>query len=148
MHPHTKFGIPTSKNIGDMDRTRKRDGHTDGRTVRLLHASQSSFGGIKMMSWSKVAYEALRVKKDANEIRHVLFWQGSKKSNLNYMYFYRILYEKQTQKYSKTCLLKEATQNRQSKGLKDRYRLMQVIRQVKSIAKCSLGAFCNTFDLH
>ena len=26
MHPHTKFGIPTSKNIGDMDRTRKRDG--------------------------------------------------------------------------------------------------------------------------
>ena len=32
MYPHTKFGIPTSKNIGDMDRTRKRDGRTDGRT--------------------------------------------------------------------------------------------------------------------
>ena len=32
MNPHTKFGIPTSKNIGDMDRTRKRDGRTDGRT--------------------------------------------------------------------------------------------------------------------
>ena len=32
MHPHTKLGIPTSKNIGDMDRTRKRDGHTDGHT--------------------------------------------------------------------------------------------------------------------
>ena len=55
MYPHTKFGIPTSKNIGDMDRTRKRDGRadgrtdrlTDGRTVRLLYASQSSFGGIK-----------------------------------------------------------------------------------------------------
>ena len=31
MHPHTKFGIPTSKNIGDMDRTRKRDGRIDGR---------------------------------------------------------------------------------------------------------------------
>ena len=46
MHPHTKFGIPTSKNIGDMDRTRKRD----GRTVRLLYASQSSFGGIKTTS--------------------------------------------------------------------------------------------------
>ena len=44
MYPHTKFGIPTSKNIGDMDRTRKRD----GRTVRLLYASQSSFGGIKI----------------------------------------------------------------------------------------------------
>ena len=56
MHPHTKFGIPTSKNIGDMDQTRKRDGRTDtrtdtrtdGRTVRLLYASQSSFGGIKI----------------------------------------------------------------------------------------------------
>ena len=47
MYPHIKFGIPTSKSIGDMDRTRKRDGHTDGRTVRLLYASQSSFGGIK-----------------------------------------------------------------------------------------------------
>ena len=32
MHPHTKFGIPTSKNIRDMDRTRKRDGHMDGLT--------------------------------------------------------------------------------------------------------------------
>ena len=44
MHPHTKFGISTSKNIGDMHRTRSG---TDGRTVRLLYASQSSFGGIK-----------------------------------------------------------------------------------------------------
>ena len=32
MYPHTKFGIPISKNIGDMDRTRRRDGRTDGRT--------------------------------------------------------------------------------------------------------------------
>ena len=31
-----------------MDQTRKRDGRTDGRTVRLLYASQSSFGGIKI----------------------------------------------------------------------------------------------------
>ena len=55
MYPHTKFGIPTSKNIGDMDRTQKRDGRTDGRTVRLLYASQSSFGGIKMkeLEWSQ-----------------------------------------------------------------------------------------------
>ena len=36
MHPHTKFGIPTSKNIGDMDRTRKRDGHTDRRTDSVI----------------------------------------------------------------------------------------------------------------
>ena len=32
MYPHTEFGIPTSKNIGDMDRTRKRDGQMDGLT--------------------------------------------------------------------------------------------------------------------
>ena len=44
LHPHTKFGIPISKSIGDMHRTRS---WTDGRTVRLLFASQSSFGGIK-----------------------------------------------------------------------------------------------------
>ena len=50
MHPHTKFGIPTSKNIGDMHRTRSgTDGLTDGRTVRLLYDSQSSFGGIKIV---------------------------------------------------------------------------------------------------
>ena len=33
MHPHTKFGIPTSKNIGDMHRTRSwMDGWMDGQT--------------------------------------------------------------------------------------------------------------------
>ena len=48
MYPHTKFGIHTSKNIEDMDRTRKWDRRTDGRTVRLLYASQSSLWGIKM----------------------------------------------------------------------------------------------------
>ena len=48
MHPHTKFGIPTSKKIGDMHRTQSG---TDGRTVRLLYASQSSFGGIKIPFW-------------------------------------------------------------------------------------------------
>ena len=33
MHPHTKFGIPTSNKIGDMHRTRSgTDGRTDWRT--------------------------------------------------------------------------------------------------------------------
>ena len=33
VHPHTKFGIPTSKNIGDMHRTQSgTDGPTDWRT--------------------------------------------------------------------------------------------------------------------
>ena len=55
MYPHTKFGIPSSKNIGDMHRTQSgTDGLTDGRTVRLLYASQSSFGCIKIIIlWSK-----------------------------------------------------------------------------------------------
>ena len=48
MYPHTKFGIPTSKNIGDMDRTRKWDGRTDGRTVRLLY--YYIYGGIKKVA--------------------------------------------------------------------------------------------------
>ena len=72
MYPHTKFGIPTSKNIGDMDRTRKRDGRTDGRTdgltdgrtVRLLYASQSSFGGIKkIISYSNPKIKILTSNK-------------------------------------------------------------------------------------
>ena len=52
MHPHTKFGIPTSRNIGDMHRSEVRPSgmqlkrkKRDGRTVWLLHvyASQRSF---------------------------------------------------------------------------------------------------------
>ena len=43
------------------------------------------------------------------------------------------------QYYSKICL-KRPLKNRQNKGLKTDYRLMQV----KSNAECSLGAFCNT----
>ena len=61
MHPHTKFGIPTSKNIGDMHRTRsgtdtRTDTRTDGRTVRLLYASQSSFGGIKTTTFFTIFF--------------------------------------------------------------------------------------------
>ena len=52
MHRHTKFGIPNSKNVGDMQRTRKRD----GRTERLLYASQSSFGGLKKESYFSVTH--------------------------------------------------------------------------------------------
>ena len=33
MHPHAEIGIPTSKNIGDMNRTgSETDGLTDGQT--------------------------------------------------------------------------------------------------------------------
>ena len=48
MYPHTKFGIPTSKKIGDMHRTRSgTDGRTDGRTVQLLYASKVPLGAYK-----------------------------------------------------------------------------------------------------
>ena len=36
MHPQNKFGIPTSKNIGDMHRTRSgMDGRTDGHFITI-----------------------------------------------------------------------------------------------------------------
>ena len=43
----------------------------------------------------------------------------------------------------KTCL-KRPLENRQNKDQKANGRLMKV----ESNAECSLGAFCNTFDLH
>ena len=45
--------------------------------------------------------------------------------------------------YSKICL-KRPLKNRQNKGLKTNGSLMKE----EIIAECSLGAFCNTFDLH
>ena len=45
--------------------------------------------------------------------------------------------------YSKICL-QQPLKNRQKKILTSNSSLMKV----KSIAECSLGAFCNTFDLH
>ena len=48
MHSHTKFEIPTSKNIGDMDRTRSgMDRRTDGQC--------DYFGGIKTVSANQIA---------------------------------------------------------------------------------------------
>ena len=45
--------------------------------------------------------------------------------------------------YSKTCV-KRPLKNKQNKGIKTIGSLIKV----ESIAECSLGAFCNTFDLH
>ena len=82
MYPHTKFGIPTSKNIGDMDRTRKRDGRTDGRTdgltdwrtVRLLYASQSSFGGIIREPFHVEVFCILKVKIYGIQVNEYRVW--------------------------------------------------------------------------
>ena len=41
-------------------------------------------------------------------------------------------------------VLSDHSETDKTKILKTDYHLMQV----KSIAECSLGAFCNTFDLH
>ena len=41
MHPHTKIGIPTSKNIGDMHRTRSgTEGRTDGHFITIKTKSE------------------------------------------------------------------------------------------------------------
>ena len=46
MPPHTQFGIPTSKNIGDMHRTRSG---TDGQCDYYM-PPKISFGGIKTIT--------------------------------------------------------------------------------------------------
>ena len=46
--------------------------------------------------------------------------------------------------HSETCL-KQSLKNRQNKGL---IKSCGTLMQVKSTANCSMGAFCNTFDLH
>ena len=53
MHPHTNFGIPTSKNIGDTHRTGRTDGRTEEWTKQILYASHSSFWGIKTVLLKK-----------------------------------------------------------------------------------------------
>ena len=62
-----------------------------------------------------------------------------KTSMVNYL----VSQKKVTGIYSKTCL-KRSLKNRPNQGLKTIGSLMNV----ESIAECSLGAFCNTFDLH
>ena len=47
--------------------------------------------------------------------------------------------------YSKTCP-KQPLKNRQNKGLV--LKTNRSLMKVKNIAECSLGTFCNTFDLH
>ena len=54
MHPHTKFGIPHSKNIGDMDRTRKlNEGHIDLKMVCDTPSSQDVSTHQKKNSYLK-----------------------------------------------------------------------------------------------
>ena len=57
MYPHTKFGIPTSKNIGDMDRTQKRDGRTDGRTDSAITICLPKF------LWGHKKYEYIKATR-------------------------------------------------------------------------------------
>ena len=62
MHPHTKFEIPTSKNIGDMDRTRKRDGRTDGRTDSAITICLPKF------LWGHKKYEFRRTLRKCQKV--------------------------------------------------------------------------------
>ena len=47
--------------------------------------------------------------------------------------------------YNKTCL-KRPLKNRQNESLK--HKINGSLMKVESIAECSVGAFCNTLDLH
>ena len=53
-----------------------------------------------------------------------------------------LVFFQQVSVYSKTCL-ERPLKNRQNVSKTD-----GSIMQVESIVECSLGAFCNTFDLH
>ena len=46
----------------------KRVGRTDGRTVRLLYASQSSFGGIKILSGTLTTINGLDPDQDQQNV--------------------------------------------------------------------------------
>ena len=55
MHPHTKIGIPTSKNIGDMHQTGSgTDGQTDGGMDKAITICLPQFlWGIKTVLLKK-----------------------------------------------------------------------------------------------
>ena len=84
VYPHTKFGIPTSKNIGDMDRTRKRDGRTDGLTDSAITICLPKF----LWGHKKTDNRASRVHAVFNGFRgnsskqQRLHIQNSKKKNI------------------------------------------------------------------
>ena len=60
MHPHTKFEIPTSKNIGDMHRTRSgTDGRTDGHFITIKTKSEVKVKVTVTQKW----YATLRNPK-------------------------------------------------------------------------------------
>ena len=61
MHPHTKFGIPTSKNIGDMHWTgsgtdERSDGRRNGQSNHYLSPTVPlGGGGIKTVLLKKLS---------------------------------------------------------------------------------------------
>ena len=75
MHPHIKFGIPTSKNIGDMHRTRSgTDGHSDyyknlvrgqGHSdPKMVHATPPSQDASTHQIWNSYLKEYRRYATD------------------------------------------------------------------------------------
>ena len=76
-----------------------------------------------------------RLQKEIIDTTDLLCSKGKTYEELN-LFNSRIL-------YSKTCL-KRSRKIDKTKALKTNGSLMKF----ESIAECSLGAFCNTFDLH
>ena len=78
MHPHTKFGIPTSKNIGDIHRTRNG---TDGRTVSAITICLQKFlWGHKKIKSYRLCSLTLNVNFGS-----VLVFYVPQKGRLSYM---------------------------------------------------------------
>ena len=68
MHPHIKFGIPTSKSIGNMHQTRKRDGRTDGHFISIKTKSEVKVKVTVTRKW----YATLRHPKMHPHIKFVI----------------------------------------------------------------------------
>ena len=54
---YRRYGPDTKAGRTDGHTDGHTDGLTDGRTVRLLYASQSSFGGIKIILIRKIGFQ-------------------------------------------------------------------------------------------
>ena len=89
-----------------------------------------------MLNGGRLNIDCIRYKKNTIFRDCVVVLGFTSPSNINESYHCEGL-------YSKACLKGPLT-NDKTKVFKTNDSLMKV----KSIAECSLGAFCNTFDLH
>ena len=81
-----------------MDRTRSgMDGLTDGRTVWLLYASQSSFGGIKSQEITTKAWKIIQHANSRKFIQNSINFKFKSSITFRYQHKFRILLAMESQ---------------------------------------------------